>query len=90
MDDAAFDRMLRICKLRLSGSERDRIKADIDNVISYFDTIESVDCDGYLPAYQPVDITPRTRKDKVDAFRESDRLLKNSKTYRFYMVGPKI
>ncbi len=90
MDDAAFDRMLRICRLRLSGSERDRIKADIDKVITYFDTIESVDCDGYSPAYQPVEMPARTREDRTDVFRESDRLLKNSKTYRFYMVGPKI
>ena len=90
MESKDFDRLLKICRLKLADNDREKIKKDIDEIISYFNTIETIDCDTYLPSYQPVEVLPKKRPDKVEHFRGSAKLLKNSKIYRFYIVGPKI
>lgn len=90
MESEDFDRLLKICRLRLPEGEKARIKKDIDEIIAYFNTIESVDCDRYAPSYQPIPIPAKKRQDRVEGFRDIGKLLKNSKIYRFYVVGPKI
>ncbi len=90
MDSTDFDRLLKICRLRLADAEKTKIKRDIDDILAYFNTIESVDCDKYTPAYHPIDIPSKTRSDKVAPFHDVGKLLKNSKIYRFFIVGPKI
>lgn len=90
MEDKEFDRLLKTCRLSLASDEKSQIKREIDEIISYFNTISDVDCDDYPAAYQPVKISPKKRMDIVDPFREPGKLLKNSKIYRFFIVGPKI
>ncbi len=90
MESEDFERLLKVCRLRLADKEKDRIKKDIDEIINYFNTIDSVDCDKYHPSYHPVDILPKKRPDKIEPFHEAGKILKNSKIYRFYIVGPKI
>ncbi len=90
MEDKDFDRLLKTCRIKLEGNEKEKVKKDIDEIIAYFNTIESVDCDKYTPSYQPIEALPKTRPDKVVPFNDTGRLLKNSKIYRFYIVGPKI
>jgi aspartyl/glutamyl-tRNA(Asn/Gln) amidotransferase C subunit len=90
MDDKDFERLLSICRIRLTGSERSEIKSEIEQVIKYFDEIEKIECDSEKPAYHPVPIPQKFRKDEVEECEDVDLLLKNTKTYRFYVVGPKI
>ncbi len=66
------------------------MKHDIDEIIEYFNTLSEVDCSDYSAAYQPIDIAPRKRKDVAEQFPEVGKLLKNSKVYRFFIVGPRI
>lgn len=90
MEEKDFDRLLKTCRLSLAPEEKIQIKKDIDNIIEYFNTISDVKCDEYAPAYQPIKVVPKVRKDVVEHFKESGKLLKNSKIYRFFIVGPKI
>ncbi|MDE1855869.1 MAG: Asp-tRNA(Asn)/Glu-tRNA(Gln) amidotransferase subunit GatC [Candidatus Micrarchaeota archaeon] len=90
MEDAEFDRLLKICRLRLSSSERTAIKSDVKEILKYFDTIEKVDTGSLKPAYHPVAIEGRLREDRVEPFDHSDLLLKGTKTHRFYVVGPDV
>jgi aspartyl/glutamyl-tRNA(Asn/Gln) amidotransferase C subunit len=90
MESEDFERLLKICRLSLGRSEKAKIKRQIDDIIDYFDTIESVDCDKYSPSYQPIDIPSKKRKDKPEQFHDAGKLLRNSKIYRFFIVGPKI
>ncbi|MDE1767769.1 MAG: Asp-tRNA(Asn)/Glu-tRNA(Gln) amidotransferase subunit GatC [Candidatus Micrarchaeota archaeon] len=90
MEDQDFDRLLKVCRIRLAEKEREAIKKDIDEVIAYFDTLESIDCSKYEPAYQPIEIPSRKRPDKIEAFKHAGKLLENSKIYRFFIVGPKV
>jgi aspartyl/glutamyl-tRNA(Asn/Gln) amidotransferase C subunit len=90
MEDKDFDRLLKTCRLRLSEEDNKKIKSDIDNILEYFNTIESVECSKYSPSYQAIDIPSNKRSDNVEPFPNTDQILKNSKIYRFYVVGPKI
>ncbi len=90
MEDKDFDRLLKICRLSLADDERKRIRHDTDKILAYFNTIDGVDCGEFSPSYQPVPIPGRKRPDKVDNFKDIGKLLKNSRIYRFLVVGPKI
>ena len=90
MENEDFDRLLKICRLSLEKNEKTKIKHEIDEIIDYFNTIEGVDCDNYSPSYQPVAVPPKMRHDKPEQFKDIGKLLKNSKIYRFFIVGPKI
>jgi len=90
MESENFERLLKICRLRLEPGEKEAIKKDIGDILDYFNTIEGVECDKYSPSYHPVSIAQKKRADKVEPFPDTASLLKNSKIYRFYVVGPKI
>ncbi len=90
MENEDFDRLLRICRLSLEKGEKAKIKHEIDGIIEYFNTIDGVDCDKYSPSYHPIDIPSKRRKDEPEQFPDVGKLLRNSKIYRFFIVGPKI
>ncbi len=90
MLDGDFDRLLGICRLELTDDERQRVKSEIEEVIKYFDSLDRIDCSSESEAYQPVPIREKVRGDAVEACQDADLLLKSTKTYRFYVIGPKI
>ncbi|MDP8012759.1 MAG: Asp-tRNA(Asn)/Glu-tRNA(Gln) amidotransferase subunit GatC [Nanoarchaeota archaeon] len=89
MDDTEFDRLLRICRLRLDKKERERIKKDVDEIIGYFNKIDDLNCD-LEPAFHPIEIEGKMREDSVEKFDDQEALLKNTKTYRNFVLGPRI
>lgn len=90
MLDEEFDRLLHICRLRLGSEERSKIKAQVDEVIEYFDAIDAIKCDDLEESYHPIKIPERLREDAVKEFENVNGILKNARIYRFYVVGPKI
>jgi aspartyl/glutamyl-tRNA(Asn/Gln) amidotransferase C subunit len=90
MEEERFERLLKICRIKLTESEKTAIKKDIDEVIEYFNMLDSVDVGSTEPAYHPIEVEGKLREDKVVAYEDVIGLLKNTKTYRFYVVGPKI
>ncbi len=90
MDDEGFDRLLRNCRLMLSEGERSRMKADVDSVIGYFGAIDAVDCSGFEEAHHPVEVEGRLRPDEVFEFENADAILKGTRVYRFYILGPMV
>jgi aspartyl-tRNA(Asn)/glutamyl-tRNA(Gln) amidotransferase subunit C len=90
MDEHEFDRLVGICRLRLSGEEREAIKKDINEIIKYFDAIEKVDTKNASEAYHPIHIDEKLRDDVIVPFDNTEGLLNNTRTYRFYVVGPKV
>lgn len=90
MENGYLERVLATCRIKLTQDELNKISKDIDEILGYFDTISEADCDGYDPAFQPITIPPKLRDDKADTFGDVPGLLKNSKIYRFYVVGPKV
>ena len=41
MEDNEFERLLKVARLKLTDMEKESIKADIEEVIGYFDRIEA-------------------------------------------------
>ncbi|MGC8478352.1 MAG: Asp-tRNA(Asn)/Glu-tRNA(Gln) amidotransferase subunit GatC [Candidatus Micrarchaeia archaeon] len=89
MDYKEFERLLKVCRIRLSDKDKEGMKKEVDEVLNYFDKIESVKCEEE-PAYQPIDLPEQLRDDIPEPFDDTDAILANTKTYRFYVIGPKI
>ncbi len=89
MEEKEFERLLGVCRIHLSDPEKEKMKREIDEVLDYFDKIERIKCD-LEPAYQPIDLPEQLREDVVKDCEDADMILKNTKTYRFYIVGPKV
>ena len=90
MDANEFDRLLKVCRISLSRDEKDRIINDIEEIIKYFNTLNEFETGNTSESYHAIQIPERLRQDKVEAFQNTNGILKNTKTYRFYVVGPKI
>ena len=90
MDEQEFERLLHTCRIKLQDAEKERIKKDIESVLEYFDTIQQIDTGNIVEHYHPIDIDERLRQDSESQFTDVSLLLANSKTHRFYIVGPKI
>ncbi len=90
MQEKEFDRLLKVCRIELSGSERSKIKKDFEEILQYFNSISEVDTKSAKDAYHAVEIPEQLRADEPVEFEAQELILKNTKTYRFYVVGPEI
>lgn len=89
MEDADFERLLKIARLKLNEKEKAMIKVDIDEVVRYFDSISRVETDEE-PAYQPIHVPTKFRKDKVIVFKDTKLLKEGDTLHDDYIVGPKL
>ena len=89
MDEDEFERLLAICRIKLDDSEKHSLKKDIESVLDYFDILESVSSQGSV-AYQPIDVEGIMRDDSVEIFKNISGILRNARTFRFYVVGPRV
>jgi aspartyl/glutamyl-tRNA(Asn/Gln) amidotransferase C subunit len=89
MKEAEFERLLKITRIKLTPKERTAIKEDIDEILGYFDKIDKMSI-SKDPAYQPISVPGRMRKDIVKKFNDSDLLLKETESYNSYVLGPKL
>ncbi len=89
MEDHEFDRLLKIARLKLNDTERKRIKSDIEEIIGYFDKIDVISTHE-RPAYQPIHVPTRLRKDEIAHFDDVDGLKRQSKLHNGYILGPKL
>ncbi len=88
MDNNEFNRLLKVCRIKLEESEYDSIKKDVNEILEYFKVLNELDTSGVLEAYHPIKIPEKTHDDTVFKFNNTEGILKNTKTYRFYVVGP--
>ena len=89
MEDKEFDRLLKICRIKLNDKSKEKLKKDINEIIEYFNLIDNLNTDEE-PVFHSIDIKGRMRDDEIKEFKNVKGLLRNTKTYRDYIVGPKI
>lgn len=89
MEDAEFERLLKITRLRLTDEEKNRIRNDIEEIIGYFNKIDKIKVDEE-PAYQPIEVPTRFRKDTISKFDDVEGLKRQSKLRDGYILGPKL
>ena len=88
MEDSEFKKLLDVCRLKLDEKDEAKIKKDLDEVIKYFDTLDKISCEELQPAYHPIKIDTDLREDDPKDFADKGGLLGNTKTHRFYVIGP--
>lgn len=89
MEEKEFERLLKITRLKLTEKEKEKIKADIEEVIGYFDSVKRIKT-SEKPAYQPIDVPTKLRKDEVLPFPDVEALKKPSKLHNGYIQGPRL
>ena len=90
MEVNEFKKLAENCRLKLTDEESEKIKRDLEEVIVYFNKLDSIACDNLEPAYHPIDIPESTRDDEPEEFRNKKGILDNTKTHRFYVIGPEL
>ncbi len=90
MEDKEFDRLLKISRIKLSEEEKQRIQNDIEGILRYFDSVDKFNEAKIKPAFHPIRIEGHPRGDKIEKFEDKDSLLSNTKTYRGFIIGPRI
>jgi aspartyl/glutamyl-tRNA(Asn/Gln) amidotransferase C subunit len=89
MKDEEFERLLKISRVRLSDDEKSRMRRDIEEAITWLDKVQAIDC-REDPAYQPIEVPTRFRKDVVKKFENVDGLKKDAELNDDYIRGPKL
>jgi aspartyl/glutamyl-tRNA(Asn/Gln) amidotransferase C subunit len=90
MEGLPIDSLCKVSRIALTEEEKARMEKELEEILEYFDSISDVDCDSYDPAYHPVEIQPKFREDEVEEYISADETISQTKTYRFFVVGPKI
>lgn len=89
MKDEEFERLLKISRVRLSDDEKIKIRKDIEEAITWLDKVQGIDCKED-PAYQPIDVPTRFRKDAVRKFGNMAGLKDGAELNEDYIRGPKL
>ena len=89
MQEQEFYRILKVARLKLTDEEKKRIRADIEEIVEYFNKIDRVKVEEES-AYQPIHVPTKMRKDKILPFAEVKGLTRQSKLHNGYIVGPKL
>ncbi len=89
MKDAEFERLLKISRVRLSDDEKIRIRKDIEEAITWLDKVQGIEC-SETPAYQPIYVPTRFRKDVVKKFGNVAGLKDGAELNDDYIRGPKL
>ncbi len=89
MEEKELERLLKTSRLKASESEKKLIRADVSEIISFFDRISLVDTEE-KPAYHPTDVQSRLREDEVLPFQDVELMKKGRKMHNGYFVGPRL
>jgi aspartyl-tRNA(Asn)/glutamyl-tRNA(Gln) amidotransferase subunit C len=77
-------------RLNLSEDEVDRFREDFEEILSAFETLDEIDTDGVEPAFHPIELDDRKRKDEPETCLSSEEALENAaNTEDGYFKGPR-
>jgi len=89
-EDQTIERVLKTAKLSLTESEKKEYSKDMKNILDAFASLDEANVEGVEPAFQPIEVKDRTRKDVVESSLSQKDALANTKNKKDgYFVGPK-
>ena len=85
------DDVARLARLALSGEEKERMRRELDGILSYIDKLRALDTDGVEPTAYAVPMTNVMREDEPAPSLPQDEMLANApdRSGEFFRV-PKI
>jgi aspartyl-tRNA(Asn)/glutamyl-tRNA(Gln) amidotransferase subunit C len=78
LDQEAVNHVARLARLDLSDAERDRMQAELSNILEHAERIQALDLDGVEPTSHAVPITNAMRSDEVKASLSQTEALANA------------
>jgi aspartyl-tRNA(Asn)/glutamyl-tRNA(Gln) amidotransferase subunit C len=78
LDRAAVDHVARLARLDLSEQERQRMQAELSQILDHADKIQALDLDGVEPTSHAVPIVNVMRSDRVQPSLPQDATLRNA------------
>lgn len=78
IDRAAVDHVARLARLDLTDEERERMRAELTQILEHAERIQALDLDGVPPTSHSVSIRNAMRPDEVTPSLEPDEVLRNA------------
>jgi aspartyl-tRNA(Asn)/glutamyl-tRNA(Gln) amidotransferase subunit C len=73
-----IDKLSHLCRLEFVGDQREKIKSDLDTILSFCDKLNEVDTEGVEPLIYLTDRINPLREDRIEAPMAHDLALKNA------------
>jgi len=91
IDDNLLNRLAKLSKLNLEGTEKEAIKQDLQNILNFIEQINQVNTDGVEPLIHITNNKNAFRKDESKQLITKKEALSNApkKTDDFFLV-PKV
>jgi len=70
ISEAQFRSLAYLARIQIDGSQLERIRDNLSNIIGFVEQLEAADTEGVTPMAHPLDASQRLRADEVT---ESDR-----------------
>jgi aspartyl-tRNA(Asn)/glutamyl-tRNA(Gln) amidotransferase subunit C len=70
-------KLAKLSKLELTNEQVEKFRTEIEEIVGYFDVLQSVDVEGLLPTNQVTGLTNVLRPDEVREYAGQEALLKN-------------
>jgi aspartyl-tRNA(Asn)/glutamyl-tRNA(Gln) amidotransferase subunit C len=68
----------RLARLALSSAEGDKIREQLDSILSYIRQLDCLDTSGVVPTSHAIEMGTPFRDDSVQPFGEKEEILKNA------------
>ena len=78
IDRAAVDHVARLARLDLTDAERERMRAELTQILEHAEKIQALDLDGVPPTSHSVSIRNAMRPDEVTPSLDPDEVLANA------------
>ncbi len=78
IDRAAVDHVARLARLDLTDDERERMRAELSQILEHAEKIQALDLDGVPPTSHSVSIRNALRPDEVTPSLSPDEVLANA------------
>jgi aspartyl-tRNA(Asn)/glutamyl-tRNA(Gln) amidotransferase subunit C len=78
LDQKTVNHVARLARLDLSDAERDRMRAELTDILEHAERIQALDLDGVEPTSHAVPITNAMRSDDVKASLSQAEALANA------------
>jgi aspartyl-tRNA(Asn)/glutamyl-tRNA(Gln) amidotransferase subunit C len=78
IDRAAVDHVARLARLDLTDDERERMRAELTQILEHAERIQALDLDGVPPTSHSVSIRNAMRSDEVTPSLAPDEVLANA------------
>jgi aspartyl-tRNA(Asn)/glutamyl-tRNA(Gln) amidotransferase subunit C len=78
IDRATVDHVARLARLDLSEEERERMRAELSNILEHVETIQAMDLDAVEPTSHAIPLHNVMRKDEVKPSLPREEALANA------------